>query len=332
MSSITRPKSSAVWEYFTIKLSQSHIAVCNVCQKNITRGAPGKPKDFSTSNLIAHLRSMHRTEFCAMQDKKSSSSSLFLLSQSSISLRVPSATGGQQTLAQCIAGTQQWSYDHPSALKIHHAIGQMIAVDLQPYQLVENDGFQQLLKLLEPRYKVPSRKYFSEKVLPELFEQMKVKVMNLMNGCSGISFTVDLWTTQHSTQSYISLTAHWLTIKYHLKNAVLHCELFEGQHTGDGIGNKFLKMLENWQIHHSNCHLVLHDNGANIVKAFREVKVEGLEHASCFAHTLQLVVKDGLFSQRSVTELLHVARKLVGHFMQSPSATTRLHQLQVNII
>jgi len=55
--------------------------------------------------------------------------------------------------------------DHPSAIKIDRAIGKMIAIDIQPIQIVENKGFQFLLNQLEPRYKIPSRKYFTENVL-----------------------------------------------------------------------------------------------------------------------------------------------------------------------
>jgi len=83
--------------------------------------------------------------------------------------------------------------------------------------------------------------------------------------------------------------------------------------------------VENWNIAIQRCHAVLHDNGPNVVKAFRDAPVQ---HASCLAHTLQLVIKDSIFSQRYVIDILAKCRSIVGHFKHSASATTRLHELQ----
>ena len=45
----------------------------------------------------------------------------------------------------------------------------MIAVDLQPFSIVEDTGFVRLMKHTYLRYIVPSRKYFSEKIIPEMY-------------------------------------------------------------------------------------------------------------------------------------------------------------------
>lgn len=55
--------------------------------------------------------------------------------------------------------------------------GKMMAVDGEPYMLVERPGFRDLLTVLAPRYVIPSRTYFSSKVVPELYDQVKIKVM-----------------------------------------------------------------------------------------------------------------------------------------------------------
>lgn len=41
----------------------------------------------------------------------------------------------------------------------------------------------------------------------------------------------------------------------------------------------------------------------------------------CLAHTLQLVIKDGLLHTRNVTNLATVCRRTVGHFRHSSKAT-----------
>ena len=54
-------------------------------------------------------------------------------------------------------------------------LGEMIAVDAEPYLMVERPGFQKLMKTVAPKYKVPSRKYFSEGVVPEIYTEVKNK-------------------------------------------------------------------------------------------------------------------------------------------------------------
>ena len=63
-------------------------------------------------------------------------------------------------------------------------------------------------------------------------------------------------------------------------------------------------------------------------KAMDEMDVPSL---GCFAHTLQLVVHEGLPSQRSVSDALANGRKIVAPFKHSPLATTRLEDLQKDL-
>lgn len=52
-------------------------------------------------------------------------------------------------------------------------------------------------------------------------------------------------------------------------------------------------MFIEWKIEKAKVHLVLHDNTSNMDKAMRDV---GVASYSCFAHSLQLVVHDGVLS------------------------------------
>ena len=54
-----------------------------------------------------------------------------------------------------------------------------------------------------------------------------------------------------------------------------------------------------------------------MIKAMDEACLPSFE---CFAHTLQLVIQDGLLSQRVIIDLLAVCRFIVGHFKHSSIA------------
>ena len=69
----------------------------------------------------------------------------------------------------------------------------------------------------------------------------------------------------------------------------------------------------------------MHDNASNMMKASREAKLPSM---GCFAHTLQLVVNEGVLSQRAVIDILAISRKIVGHFKHSTLGYHRLNEIQ----
>ena len=69
----------------------------------------------------------------------------------------------------------------------------MIAFDMQPFSVVEDMGFIWLVKALEPRYTVPSRKYLIEKVLPAVHYDVMSKVREKIENVDYFSFTTDAW-------------------------------------------------------------------------------------------------------------------------------------------
>ena len=65
-----------------------------------------------------------------------------------------------------------------------------------------------------------------------------------------------------------------------------------------------------------------------MVKAMRDASLSAI---GCVAHTLQLVVHDGVLSQRAVTGLLAACHKIVGHLKHSSLAYCRLKEIQQNL-
>ena len=110
---------------------------------------------------------------------------------------------------------------------MHEAIGRRIAVDVQPYSVVEDAGFKNLLGILEPRYTIPSRKFSSTKVIPEMYDATRARVQSELNDVKSVCLTTNIWSAQSTTQSFLSLTVHWISEEYE-RSAVLRCELLEG--------------------------------------------------------------------------------------------------------
>ena len=111
-------------------------------------------------------------------------------------------------------------------------------------------------------------------------------------------------------------------------SAVLHAQALEMAHTGEYIAGRLSAMLERWNIPQERVHIAISDNASNMVKAMQEAS---LAHFGCFAHSLQLVVKDRLLSQRAIADIITVCRSIVGHFHRSTTASHSLTRIQKSL-
>ena len=208
---------------------------------------------------------------------------------------------------------------------MHNKIAEMMVLDFQPLSIVSDVGFIRLLNTLEPRYKLPSRRYFTKKIIPDIKQSVDFKITELIKNVQYLSFTLDIWSTSLNNQSLISLTAHWIYDSCARRCAVLHVQRIEGSHNGAAICQMIETMLDSWKISKERVHLVLTDNASNMKKALRDCNLCGY---GCFAHSLQLVVHDGVLSQRMVIDTLAVSRKIVGHFKHSTLAYHLLDEIK----
>ena len=91
-------------------------------------------------------------------------------------------------------------------------------------------GFTALIHTLEPRYTLPSRKYFTDTVLTWIHKGIVSKVEEQIAKVDLFSFMTDIWSTEVSNYSMISLTTHWKTDHFEKKSAVLHVQSFPESH------------------------------------------------------------------------------------------------------
>lgn len=313
---MSKRAKSELWKFYE-ELPDTKKMKCTLCSSDISRGGVGKTG--STSALKNHLLRKHPNEYQEINAASTSSST-------SSEKRVESLPQRKQlTLIETVDKMKKWDIKDKRAQEIHRLIGEMIVLDNMPFSMVENSGFRRLMQKLASNYNIPSRNFFSTNIIPKMYDNCVNKIKELITGVHSISLTSDIWTCSHSNESFISLTAHWVSEDYEYKHVVLHCKHFPGAHTGDNIKEIFLEMLGMWGIDLPTVHVVVRDNGKNIVKGCKEANMPSV---SCFIHTLQLVVNDGIATQRAVTDLIAVSRKIVGHFNHSPAACAKLKDIQ----
>ena len=270
-------------------------------------------KRFITTNLVNHLKSRHSTVYSKFCENKTRKESHRLAARR----EKGGFTGLRQLMLQdSRERTRQWDINYPRATTVYTRDW---GLDYQPISMLADVGFIRFVSALEPRYKVPSRKYVIESIIYKINLGVKEELRKRVHasGVKYYSFTTDVWSMNTATHSLLSLTAHWVESNFERISAVLCVQQLEGSHRGNAICERLNCMLDEWDIKKECVHLVLRDNATNMNKAMRDA---GLTSYGCFAHSLQLVVNDGILSQRSVSDLLAICRQIMGHFKRSAKA------------
>lgn len=137
---------------------------------------------------------------------------------------------------------------------------------------------------------------------------------------------LDIWTGLKGTGvSLLSLTGHVINENFERKRIVLCASELTSRHTGETIAQMLVDSLKKWDIENSKVVLILRDAGANMKRA---TTLGGYQSADCAAHKLNLVVQQGLLSQRSVNDVVAKCKKIASHFHKSSCNQKELEKIQ----
>ncbi|KAL3048825.1 hypothetical protein OYC64_008329 [Pagothenia borchgrevinki] len=167
-----------------------------------------------------------------------------------------------------------------------------------------------------------------------------------MSNINHVSVTVDIW-SDRKMRGFLGVTAHYLEQdeeRIELKSNLLACDRFKGSHTAERLCEQFEAICDEYSIK-NKIDYIISDNAANMRKAFtvcfpteqededvdeeddlddpelwHDLSLEDQEtvdaamakkqRLQCFAHTLQLVVGDGLKETKGTTSSLAKLSKL----------------------
>ncbi|XP_046542896.1 E3 SUMO-protein ligase ZBED1-like [Haliotis rubra] len=292
---------SSVWQAFGFpieyingkKLVKKDETVCRLCYLRIRYTG-------STTNMSTHLR-RHHPDIDCNDYGQSKCSKPFNISDD----KKRTSLAGQLRLSE--AFKTKLSSRSTRAQAITNGIGTFIAMDMRPYSVVENIGFKYLIHTLEPRYEIPSRTHFTNYVIPEMYKKVKSSVMESIARASSMAVTTDGWTSR-STESYITITAHYVNEDWQLENPVLQTRTLHESHTGANLANVLESAVDEWNLGKFSQIAISTDNASNIVSAVKQSRFA--PHIRCFAHTINIA------SQK--THMLHLFSGQNSYFLNCP--------------
>ena len=255
-----------------------------------------------------------------------------------------------------VTPTKKYNASDPRQFSMTDSVVNRIAGDLLPLSTVDSPHFKSMMAMAGPRYQVPSRKHLTTKIIPAKISALRIDLMCMLSKAdSKICVTIDLWSSRQM-RSYYGVTGHFIT-DWTLYSVMLACTRFSGSHTGDAIADKFQDVTSSFEISEKISHVVT-DNASNMLKAFSLPGFEDChdntdegddsdnedgaddtdtepeedptmyayiqQHLSCFAHTLQLVIKDGFKQAGAINKVLAKASAIVAHVRKSIHASEML--------
>lgn len=92
------------------------------------------------------------------------------------------------------------------------------------------------MKRAVPQYKVPSRTYFSEKKIPDLYKEVRASVEQQLAEGVWFGVTTDLWTSSGGNgEPFMSFTVHYLNTDWQLNSHCLETQYFPDDHKAEHI-------------------------------------------------------------------------------------------------
>lgn len=253
---------------------------------------------------------------------------------------------------------QAYHQGHPRQRIITESIVNDLVIGCNlPLSLIEHPKFRIFLSVTEERYNPVSRCTITRRV-SDLASEKQTSIKSKLEKTDTLSVTVDIW-TDRAMRGFLGVTAHFMELDRsspRLQTVLLNCERFTGSHTGQRISDAFEEICDYFHIKHKIDYIIC-DNASNMRKAFTvcfpsatssEDDDDDLEnselwedlseeyqdemetiHSSCrqqrlqcFAHSLQLVVRDGL----KETKVLNSAMAKVTKFCSLLHSTCGLKE------
>ena len=194
----------------------TYLAICSYCKAE----CPADPIKNGTSSISHHFSKMCKYSPMFVKGDKTQS----VLTKETMSGGVGNHTFNQKRLE----------------LKVV----MFVIKDEQLFRVVDGSGYIAMMKEVEPRFKIPSRKKIAIGVW-DLFVLEKSKIFEVIHE-QRVSITTDTWTSIQNI-NYMVVTAHFMDIDWKLHKRIINFTKITS-HKGEDIGRILEVCLNNWGI------------------------------------------------------------------------------------
>ncbi|XP_016966946.1 zinc finger BED domain-containing protein 4 [Drosophila biarmipes] len=261
-SNSKRSKISHVWKYFK-KSDDQKLAKCLYFGKEYKTSG-------NTFNLRDHLKRFHPS---LEINKPDSSKPVEVTDKNETASTSSSCRSSMNSVASYFKRAVLYESNSKRKTDIDKALTEMVAKDVQPYNIVENEGFIKYTQVLNPRYKLPSKTHLRDVLMSNLYKETSAKLSLILQEVSDVSITCDLWTSS-ANASFLTGTGDFVN-DFELKTASLATKklLNATNHCSQNIVDTLSTILNYWNILNKTVCIVT-DNASSMLKACEICKSE----------------------------------------------------------
>ncbi|KAM4652186.1 E3 SUMO-protein ligase ZBED1-like [Discoglossus pictus] len=207
----------------------------------------------------------------------------------------------------------------PTVGRTTKAVADFIVRDLMPVEIIEGEGFTQMLSILDPTYKPPAASFLAHTILKEMYIQAKMKMVELVKTLQDCSVSLDLW--KHSgSLSYLTLTIHYVDEGFESKNKVLSSRIMSEDLTADNVKLMLLDVAEEWGIHDNTSYAV----GLNSPSVKMAASKVGWKSLPCVGQVLRSCI-EAVLQHPTIQNTLDKFRRLIGTIFSSATQSEELN-------
>ena len=126
---------------------------------------------------------------------------------------------------------------YPQSLKrweqLTDSVTHYLAKDMMPIYSVDKQGFRRMLERFDPKYALPTHKYFSKVAIPSLYARTHETVTSNLQGVEYFAAAADMWSTS-TLEPYMCYTIHSVAADWTLQSRCLQMLYLPEDHTGGG--------------------------------------------------------------------------------------------------
>lgn len=165
---------------------------------------------------------------------------------------------------------------------------EMLWKDLRPFTTLEGEGFVNIVRALNPRAVIKSRRTYV-RILEKQYAEHLVKLKEVLAKVEYGAICFDFWTS-NAKHAYLTVTLHWITDDFECEYAVLDTVEMPDEHTAANTARKVSEIVEN-RAPNTIIDMMVTDNAPNVLNVAEHLVATSV---SCFGHTLQLCINNGL--------------------------------------